>query len=171
MKQEWWTKPLFWCICIETQCDYLWHHVALAYGTIFSCVSNKTDTSLNTYCSKRIDVCGVAYACEIWWTCNTLSELASLQCCFNWIWTMNQSQYSPHSKRNDKGIQRMFTGIGQSQTQDLQHGRSPPYPYNHIISCKVIKYKLNLATTSPFFWKVELWVTSEVLSTNFPFKK
>jgi hypothetical protein len=39
---------------------------ALAYGTIFSYVSNKTDTSLNTYCSERVDPCGVAYACEIW---------------------------------------------------------------------------------------------------------
>jgi hypothetical protein len=38
----------------------------LAYGAIFTCVSKKMDTSLNSYCGKCTNLCGVPYECVVY---------------------------------------------------------------------------------------------------------
>lgn len=45
-------------------------------------VSNKLDTSWNTYCSQCTYLCYVPYTSVILWTSNNLSQLTTLQQCF-----------------------------------------------------------------------------------------
>jgi hypothetical protein len=49
---------------------------ALAYGAL--CVSNKTDTSQNTYCSEYTNLYGVPYSCVVFWTSQQFCHTATL---------------------------------------------------------------------------------------------
>jgi hypothetical protein len=56
-----------------------WHCslCVLAYGAVFTCVSNKTEASLNTCCSECIHSCIVPYAGVVLLICKVLPQFAT----------------------------------------------------------------------------------------------